>query len=156
MAVSARDWHENKEPSTIFGVNYLYIDESKPFDEAVKDAIRGKRGYMTTGPVLSLQVKTDSGIYGIGDTICPGNAEIRIELDADQRKDVWLPYELEPESIHLINNDDVRILDFPGYGVPLEVCQQMQKGFFYLELHGKAHQKPCRLLMTNPLIICQR
>ena len=153
MAVSARDWHEEKDPALIYGVNYLCIDESMPFAEAVKDAIRKKRGYMTAGPVLSLEVKTAAETCGIGDTIRAGDAEFRIVLDRDQRREVWLPYELEPECIHLINNDEIRSFDFPGYGVPLKVNQPVEKGFVFMELHGKAHNKPCRLLMTNPLII---
>lgn len=155
MAVTARDWHEERDPATVFGVNYLYIDETKPFSEAVKEAYRRKRGYMTAGPVLSLTVQNSSGNYGIGDTITEGDTVFRIMLDQHQRTEVWEPYELVPEQIHLINNDEVRIFEFPGYGIPLETDLELREGFVFLEVHGKAHQRPCKLLMTNPLIIRQ-
>lgn len=156
-ALTARDWHRDDAPEVIYGVNYLYIDETKPFAEAVKDALRGGRSYLTAGPVLRFEVKTDGTTAGIGETAAAGTAEISVGAFDTARRSIWDAYELIPESF-VIKNLEYRSgarhrleIPFTAYGAVAEVTAEVFPGPLFVELIGTAHGKRCKLALTNPV-----
>lgn len=150
VGISARDWHEDAEsPDMVFGVNYLLVDESLPLDEAVKDAIRAGRVYVTAGPVVDLSV---NGV-GIGMETTAGKASISVIVSDSVRKDIYTPYCLEINEIVVVNNKNRQSFPFEGLGKKACLEVNLQKGFVFVEIRGKAGGKDCKIAFTNPVFV---
>lgn len=152
-ALCASDWHETFAPDIPFGVNYLEIDESLPLADAIKDAIRCGRCFLSTGPAVYINLACDGLNVGIGGTLSPGQATLSLRFDETQRRRVWEQYQVKPESVALIQNGGEDILAFPGYGTTLSKELTLRPGHFRLELRGSVHAKQRTILMTNPVYI---
>ena len=152
-ALCASDWHETFAPDIPFGVNYLEIDESLPITAAIKDAIRGGRCFLSTGPTVQINLTCSGRNAGIGGTLPPGRATVSLQFDDTQRRRVWEQYRVEPESVALIGNDREDIAEFPGYGTTLSKELTLRPGYFRLELRGSIHAKQRTILMTNPVYV---
>ena len=151
-AVSARDWHEDApDVSTVFGVDRLYIDERLPMAEAVKDAYRAGRAYLTAGPELDLWVESGGWRATVGGSVPAGKARLSCVFSRGDRLPVWQTYDLEPRKVMLIAGDESLEFPFPGYDRPLETEVLLPPGPVFLELHGTARGRPCRLLIANPV-----
>lgn len=152
-ALCASDWHETFAPDIPFGVNYLEIDESLSMADAIKDAIRCGRCFLSTGPMVYINLASGSRNVGIGGTLPPGQAIVSLRFDDTQRKRVWEHYRMIPESVAFIQNSLEFVVPFPGYGATLKKELILTRGYFRIELRGSIHAKPRTILMTNPIYI---
>lgn len=150
-ALSATDWHETYAPDVAFGVNYLEIDESLPLTDAVKDAIRHGRAYMTLGPTVALSASAGGKCAGIGTSLPAGDIRVTLRFDNHARQSVWKHYKLHPMRVAVIVNETETLLPFPGYGQEINWQGTIEKGYLRVELRGTMHAKNCALVLTNPI-----
>lgn len=152
-ALSSTDWHVTFKPEVCFGVNYFAVDETLPLGQACKEAVRSGRVFFTAGPTVSFRVGQGDAAAEIGDTIDAGSATVHIRIDRGAHTRVWERYEVEPESIVLIANEQAQALPFPGYGEELVLPITARPGYLRLELHGKIHGRDCDVALTNPIYV---
>lgn len=152
-ALCASDWHETFAPDIPFGVNYFEIDESLPLADAIKDAIRSGRCFLTVGPTVRMNMTCGDRSIGIGGTVPPGRATLTLRFDDTRRRRVWEHYQIIPESVLFFQNGLETIVPFPGYGTTITKEFTLESGRFRMELRGSIHGKARTILMTNPIYV---
>lgn len=93
-ATSGRDWHAQEQTEDPISVTYLLLDESEgsTTEQAVR-ALAAGRASVTMGPLVTLGLRSESGIYAIGDCVPAqerrGSYEAEVMIDYQVRAGMW-------------------------------------------------------------------
>ncbi|WP_219835597.1 CehA/McbA family metallohydrolase [Paenibacillus sp. R14(2021)] len=93
-ATSGRDWHTQEQTDEPVSVTYLNIDETEgsQTSRAVR-ALAAGRASVTMGPLVTLELRTASAVYGIGDCVPKqersGSYEAFVTIDFQARAGLW-------------------------------------------------------------------
>lgn len=164
LACSAgRDWHfpdgvhfnPDGTPRTdvkqqILSATYLGVRDDLPVEEAVVDALRAGRTYLTLGPTLSLTAEQDGKIFAIADTVQNGVCTVRVEVSTAERRQVWEQYDVVPEVVRIVGRAGERVLPV-GEGCAV-FTDFVVDGWLRAEVYGRKGAKSGQLLaITSPI-----
>lgn len=156
-ATSGRDWHgPDGDKRLHMPVTYLGVADGVVNTHTVREALRAGRVYVTGGPALTVRFAQDDRQYGIGDTLKPGNAQIKTTLDYHTRFAQWDGFGIKPKLLHLVQNG-APVLSLPLLGEGLEETYtpiNLWPGWLRLEVMGDYMGKTDQLLaFTSPIYI---
>ncbi|QHW31153.1 CehA/McbA family metallohydrolase [Paenibacillus rhizovicinus] len=93
-ATSGRDWHVQEQTETPLSVTYLLLDEAEGSvtEQAVR-ALAAGRASVTMGPLVTVELRSASAAYGIGDCVPEQDRTERYEavvnIDFHVRAGLW-------------------------------------------------------------------
>ena len=164
LACSAgRDWHfpdgVHLDPSgkpkkdtgaKILSATYLGVRDDLPVEEAVVDALRAGRTYLTLGPALTLTAEQNGKSFAIADTMANGTCTVRVAVDPTVRRHVWERYGVEPETVRIVGRAGERELPIEnGRAVFADLAVD---GWLRAEVYGtKSGKKGQLLAITSPV-----
>ena len=164
LACSAgRDWHfpdgvhfdPSGKPRTdvkkeILSATYLGVRDDLPTEEAVVDALRAGRTYLTLGPTLKLTAEQGGKTFSIADTMKNGTCTVRVEISTAERRHVWEEFDVEPKTVRLVGRAGERVLPIVD---GCAVCADLPvDGWLRAEVYGHKGAKEGQLLaITSPI-----
>lgn len=160
---SGRDWHFpdgqyinpdgtpklNVRPQTL-PVTYLGIREDLPVEEAVVDALRAGRTWLTFGPTVEYTVAQDGKNYGIADTIKNGICTVEVSVETTERRKIWEKFSIEPVSVRIVGKAGT--VELPLEEGKAIFNDLLVDGWLRAEIYGKKQGKDQQLLaITSPI-----
>lgn len=106
-ATQGRDWHGVSKTRENMTVTYLGIEGAIDTSSA-KEALQAGRSYVTCGPTVSFSVEQEGAELGLGATVHPGGACVKIELDTDARSVYWGGFGIVPRELRIVQNGAAR------------------------------------------------
>lgn len=164
LACSAgRDWHfpdgvhvdpsgkprENVKPE-ILSATYLGVRGDLPVQEAVVDALRAGRTYVTLGPVLALTAEQNGRTFTIADVMENGACTVRVDVSTAERRHVWEQFGVEPQTVRIVGRAGTREMPLAdGCAVFADLPVD---GWLRAEVYGRKSGRDGQLLaVTSPV-----
>lgn len=127
-ATSGRDWHAQVQTDEPVSVTYLDIDDGEETvtNRAVR-ALAAGRVSVTMGPLLMLEIRTDTTCYGVGDVVPRQDHchifKVHVNIDFHVRKEIW-DFQEPHYTLNLIGNNGVLseqfvTMDQPNYEIEI-------------------------------------
>ncbi|SDN69709.1 PHP domain-containing protein [Paenibacillus sp. yr247] len=93
-ATSGRDWHAQEQTDDPVSVTYLNIDEGEgTVTSRTVHALAAGKASVTMGPLVTLEILSDTSLYGIGDCIPENDRsntyKAHVSIDFHLRKGIW-------------------------------------------------------------------
>lgn len=164
LACSAgRDWHfpdgvhfdpsgkpKKDAGSKILSATYLGVRDDLPVEEAVVDALRAGRTYLTLAPTLSLTAEQNGKTFAIADVMANGTCTVRVELSMAERRHVWERFDVLPETIRIVGRAGTWELPIADGTAVFENITA--DGWLRAEVYGSKSGKSGQLLaITSPI-----
>lgn len=145
------DWHTRDEGCDEFAFTYIGIDSEKVTQEAVLEAIKNGKTYISCGVEINLDLTKGDCVYYPGDEIKVG--KYNLEISAKVARDYLKYYNCEIKGLRLYKNEKVFYAKkWNGESITIPVtCQE--KGTFRVELYGKIEGIEGDLAIVSPYYI---
>ncbi|MGJ4851664.1 CehA/McbA family metallohydrolase [Bacillota bacterium Meth-B3] len=155
-AANGRDWHGRDAERFHMPVTYLGVEGGVVNTRTARDALRAGRTYVTSGPALSLAAEQKGRAFGLGESLRPGDANLRWALDTTARAAQWEGFGIVPREIALVQNG-APVAAAPCGGAPVErggFTLPLWPGWLRLEVLGDYMGKTGQLLaFTSPIYV---
>lgn len=158
LALSAgRDWHGPDRPGEIPLLTATYLGIEGELDtKTALAALRAGRTFVTLGPTLALAVRGDGGCRSLGESVEPGEAEVRVTVGETDRREIWETHQVRVQSIRLVHNGET-VAEMPYTGNPAAVVLNLKTGWLRAELHGSyqnnSRTEEAPIALSSPVYI---
>ncbi len=150
-AVYGRDWHAPKANGPV-AVTYIGTEGELTAKSALGALLTGRTA-VTMGPLPVLTVQMDGEVFTPGDTLRPGQALAELKLNAEDRRDLWMRYNLSIQQIRLMGANGQLLARQPYRPEGNSFVLTLAPGVLRAEAWGEMHGKPCLLAFTSALYI---
>jgi hypothetical protein len=134
----------------ILSATYLGVRDDLPIQEAVVDALRAGRTYLTLGPVLELTAEQNGKTFAIADVMANGTCTVRVNVSTAERRHVWEQFGVEPEIVRIVGRAGTWELPVADGGTVFEALPV--DGWLRAEVYGRKSGKDGQLLAnTSPI-----
>lgn len=155
LAVSAgRDWH-GPDPAgkiPLLTATYLGVD-GEVTQQGALDALRHGRTYVTLGPTMDVKLRQRNHVYGLGETVSPGEAELSICVEETERREIWGRNGIGTDVIRVVANGRI-LAELPYTGAPVTLHTDVEAGWLRVEVYGHdATRTGLILALSSPIYI---